>query len=453
MRHVTPASSGIVGRVWERGREGYEKTRRGSVWHAGAPDRFPEMIVRVNDTDDVVAAVKLAAQRGLQVAIRSGGHSWAGSHLRDDSLLIDLSSLRRVEIDESTMTATVEPGITGWELGAMLRERDLFFPTGHSEGIALGGYLLQGGFGWNSRTYGPACMSVTGIDVVTADGVLVHADESENADLLWAARGAGTGFFGVVVRFTLRIYPRKKVELSSSYVYPTSAISDVCAFLHDVATETPAEVGAIIRRHDLGGGEPIILLTAIAYTDDEDEARAQLEVFARYPGRAQALVAEEFQPMDFEGSATDGGPGDEVKRWVADNMATHADFGELRPNLEEMIRTFPPAPSHILVFNWGGYEEHFPRPSMAFSVDDKLFYGVYAAWNDSEDDAAYTAWVTDALRAWEPFASGTMLADENLLNRQFAFVSHENLARLDELRRQWDPEGRFVSWLGRPSAP
>jgi FAD/FMN-containing dehydrogenase len=295
MRHVTPASSGIVGRVWERGREGYEKTRRGSVWHAGAPDRFPEMIVRVNDTDDVVAAVKLAAQRGLQVAIRSGGHSWAGSHLRDDSLLIDLSSLRRVEIDESTMTATVEPGITGWELGAMLRERDLFFPTGHSEGIALGGYLLQGGFGWNSRTYGPACMSVTGIDVVTADGVLVHADESENADLLWAARGAGTGFFGVVVRFTLRIYPRKKVELSSSYVYPTSAISDVCAFLHDVATETPAEVGAIIRRHDLGDGEPIILLTAIAYTDDEDEARAQLETFARYPGRAQALVAEEFQ--------------------------------------------------------------------------------------------------------------------------------------------------------------
>jgi hypothetical protein len=90
---------------------------------------------------------------------------------------------------------------------------------------------------------------------------------------------------------------------------------------------------------------------------------------------------------------------------------------------------------------------------MAFSVDDKLFYGVYAAWNDSEDDAAYTAWVTDALRAWEPFASGTMLADENLLNRQFPFVSHENLARLDELRRQWDPEGRFVSWLGRPSAP
>src|SRR5690606_29342814 len=105
-----------------------------------------------------------AERRELQVAVRSGGHSWAASHLRDSSVLIDLSNLRRVDIDEESMTATVEPGMTGWELAKMLRERELFFPTGHSEGIALGGYLLQGGFGWNSRTYGPACMSVIAVD-------------------------------------------------------------------------------------------------------------------------------------------------------------------------------------------------------------------------------------------------------------------------------------------------
>jgi FAD/FMN-containing dehydrogenase len=450
MAKATPASTGIEGRTWARGSEGYEKARRGSVWHAGVPARFPDLIVRANSADDVAGAVRLARSRGLQVAIRSGGHSWAASHLRDDSLLLDLSNLRGVDIDENTMTATVEPGMTGWELAGMLRERGLFFPTGHSEGIALGGYLLQGGFGWNSRTYGPACMSVVGIDVVTADGELVHADETNHSDLLWAARGAGTGFFGAVVKFHLRIYRRAAVELCSTYVYPTDVIPDACAFLHEIATATSAEVGAIIRRHELGDGEPVMFLTAIAYTDTEEEARAQLDLFETFSRLGSALHADTYRPMDFFGTGTDGGAGDEMLRWVADNMATHAPFEELRPNLEQMLQTFPPAPSHILVFNWGGYEQHFARPSMAFSVDDDLFYGVYAGWQDPADDDTYTRWVTDALRTWEPQASGTMLADENLRNRPFPFVSPENLERLDELRAKWDADGRFVSWLGRP---
>jgi FAD/FMN-containing dehydrogenase len=451
MTRITPGGTGIEGRVWQRGDEGYERARRGSVWHAGAPGRFPEAIVRVNDADDVAAAVRLARTRGLTVAVKSGGHSWSGSHLRDDSLLIDVSNLRRVEIDADSMTATVGPGVTGWELAGMLRERGMFFPTGHSEGIALGGYLLQGGFGWNSRRYGPACLSVVGIDVVTADGTLVHADEHSHADLLWAARGAGPGFFGVVVGFRLQLYPRAAVELRSTYVYPTASIPDVCDFLHTIATTTPAEIGAIIRRHDLGAGEPVLFLSGIAFADSEEEARRQLGVLETFPGRSAALVAETCVPMDFEGSDTDGGAGDETHRWIADNMATHAPFADLRPTFERLLATFPPAPSHILIFNWGGYEEHVARPDMAFSVDDDLFYGVYAAWEDPDDDAGYTSWVTDALRSWEPFASGTMLADENLSNRPFRFMSDANLARLDAARTRWDPDLRFVGYLGRPA--
>jgi FAD/FMN-containing dehydrogenase len=450
MHVATPRSSGIEGRVWRRGDEGYERARRGSVWHAGAPGRFPEVIVRANSTADVVAAIRLARDSGLQVAIRSGGHSWAASHLRDGSLLLDLSNLRRVEIDADSLTATAGPGITGWEFGGMLRERGLFFPTGHSEGIALGGYLLQGGFGWNSRRYGPACLSVTAIDVVTAEGELVHADEHTNAELLWAARGAGTGFFGVVVNFHLRLYPRATVVLRSSFGYPTRLIPDVLAYLHEIATATPIEIGAIIRRHELADDEPVLLLTGIAYTDSEDEARRELGILEAFPGRHAAIVSEVGVPMDFEGSDTDGGAGDEAKRWIADNMATHAQFDDLRPGLERMLASFPPAPSHILVFNWGGYENHVTRPSMAFSVDDDLFYGVYAAWDDPADDDYYRRWVTEALRRWEPHASGTMLADENLAHRPYDFMVPENLARTEEIRGRWDPDGRFVSWLGRP---
>ena len=104
------------------------------------------------------------------------------------------------------MTASVGPGCAGNELVATLAEQELFFPAGHCVGVAVGGYLLQGGFGWNGRVHGPACSSVEAIDVVTADGELIRADAGQNADLLWAARGSGPGFFGVVTRFHLRVY-------------------------------------------------------------------------------------------------------------------------------------------------------------------------------------------------------------------------------------------------------
>jgi FAD/FMN-containing dehydrogenase len=113
---LTPSVTGIVGRVVRRGTEGYEHLRRGAIWHAGVPERFPEVIVFAAGEADVVAAVKLASSLGLHVSVRSGGHSWSGNHLRDDTLLIDLSNLRQVEIDKESMTATVQPGVRGSEV-------------------------------------------------------------------------------------------------------------------------------------------------------------------------------------------------------------------------------------------------------------------------------------------------------------------------------------------------
>lgn len=87
---------------------------------------------------------------------------------------------------------------------------------------------------------------------------------------------------------------------------------------------------------------------------------------------------------------------------------------------------------------------------MAYSVEDELYYGLYAAWTNPADSRTYTNWVTNHMRAWEPYASGIQLADENLINRPYRFVTDENLQRLDVLRAGWDPDGLFVSWLGRP---
>jgi FAD/FMN-containing dehydrogenase len=446
-------SSRIEGRVLRRGEYRYEIRRREAVWHAGVPDRYPEVIVVANHEDDVVAAVRLARDEGRQIAVRSGGHSWSGSHLRDDTVLLDLSNLRRVTVDKSTMTGTAQPGIKGSELSRMLAEEELFFPTGHCSGVSIGGYLLQGGFAWDGREYGPACMSVTGIDAVTASGERVHANELENPDLLWAARGAGPGFFAVVTRFYVTLYPRKRVTMNSGYFWPASAARDVYGFVHRIGRQTPTEFNLVCNRDPETDNEPLISLNATAFADTEEEARAQLELYESCPARDQALRTRLFEVTDTSTLSRMGTDPhyDETKRYVADNMWTHAPFDDLWSTFSDILETFPPAPSHLVAFNWAGYADQPKRPSMAFSVEDELYYALYAAWTDPADDRKYTSWVTDHMRAWEPYASGIQLADENLVNRPYRFVTDDNLRRLDELRATWDPDGRFVSWLGRPS--
>jgi FAD/FMN-containing dehydrogenase len=449
---LTASVTGIDGRVLLRGEEGYEHLRRGAVWHSGVPERFPEIIVFASSESDVVAAVRLARSLDLQVAVRSGGHSWSGSHLRDGSLLIDLSNLRRVEIDKGAMTATVQPGVRGSEVLTMLREQGLFFPVGHNYAVGIGGYLLQGGFGWAGRDYGPACMSVIGIDAVTADGELIHADETENSDLLWAARGAGPGFFAVVTKFYLRVYPHRAVTMASRYLLPASAAAEAARFIHSVGRDTPLELGLVIQRHELADFEPVVIVSAVAYAETEAEAREQLALLDTLSVRSEALAADLCQPMQHGEGELDESTAvpNEERRWIADNVATSADFADLAAGLDELIATLPPAPTYLLVFNWDGYPGAPERPSMAFSLEGELCYALYCAWDDAADDEKYRRWTTDRMRAWEPYSWGTMLADENLINRPSRFVSAENLATLDTLRATWDPSGRFVSWLGRP---
>jgi len=449
---LTASATGIDGRVLRRGEEGYEHLRRGAVWHAGVPERYPEVIVLATSEGDVVAAVRLAIRLDLKVAVRSGGHSWSGSHLRNGSLLIDMSNLRRVEIDAGSMTATVQPGVRGSEVLSMLREQDLFFPVGHNYAVGIGGYLLQGGFGWAGRDYGPACMSVTAIDVVTAGGELIHADETENAELLWAARGAGPGFFGVVTRFHLRVYPLRRVTMGSRYYFPASCAAEVFRFLHDIGRETPLELAVLVQRNALTDYEPAVILGAVAYTDTEAEARAQLALLETCPVRSEALGSDLYQPTTHGADELDESTAvpNEARRWIADNISTNAGFDEIWPGVESIIADMPAAPTYLMAFNWDGLPSAPQRPDMAFSLEGELCYSLYTAWDDAAADVSHRDWTTESMRVLEPHAWGTMLSDENLLNRPSRFMAGENLERLDALRAEWDPEGRFVSWLGRP---
>ncbi|MFI4956137.1 MAG: FAD-binding oxidoreductase [Gammaproteobacteria bacterium] len=439
------------GHVFHRGEHGYEEARRGSVWCAGVADRYPEMIIQAKNENDVIAAVKLANEKGLRLSVRSGGHSWPNNHLREGCLMLDINQLNDYSIDPKSMTATAQPGLHGSDLNKVLSTYELYFPTGHCTSVSIGGYLLQGGFGWNGRVYGPACMSVIGIDAVTADGKLIHADEHENADLLWAARGAGPGFFAVVTRYYIKVYPRHRITMNSTYVYPLDVFEEVFRWSHEIGRETTCEINTLVSRSEAANNQPVITLLATAFGDSEVHCREMLALYETCPVRDRAMVANVYQRSSLSQNTQVGSEGHywPRMRYVADNIWTHAKFDDLIPGLRKIVDTLPPAPTHMVWFNWGSTNT-VKRPDMAFSLEDDFYYAVYAAWSDPEDDDKYKRWVTERMRELEPFSSGIQLADENLINRPARFMKDENLKRLDELRSKYDPNNLFYPWLGRP---
>jgi FAD/FMN-containing dehydrogenase len=435
------------GAVLERGTADYEQARRGAAWNARTPERFPDTIVQAATEQDAIAAVRLAGERGVSIGVRSGGHSWAGNHIRDGGMLLDLSRLDGFEIDAEAMTATVGPGCRGDRLLAALAEHDLFFPAGHCPGVGLGGYLLQGGYGWNGRLYGPACMSVAAIDLVTPDGELVHADE--DSELLWAARGAGPGFFGVVTRFHLRLQARPKVVANGIVSYPIELLGDVFEWAHRIGPQVPRTMELMLIVHRDETGAPEIIVTAPVLSDDASAARSALALLQSCPvlERAKLNVPyAELTLLDLYAGVHQSYP--DQHRYAVDNMWTGASATELQPGLERIASTMPAAPSHMLWMNWGpGLTAAPERPDMAYSVEDDTYIAVYAVWQDPAEDEANVAWATDRMREMEGLASGIQLADENLGRRPARFLSEQRMRRLQQLRASHDPEGRFHEWL------
>lgn len=127
----------------------YEAARVHNVFNQRTPQRYPLAIVKPTQLQDIISAVKLAGERGCQVAVRSGGHSWPVWSVQDNSILIDLGALKDIEVNAQERTARVSPSVTSSELHNVIVQHDLMFPAGHYASVALGGFLLQGGIGWN----------------------------------------------------------------------------------------------------------------------------------------------------------------------------------------------------------------------------------------------------------------------------------------------------------------
>jgi FAD/FMN-containing dehydrogenase len=456
-------------RILGRDDAGYESARVGAVWNGRKPERRPEFIALAQTTEDVVEVVEFARERGLRIATRSGGHNFVGNCLRDDGLLLDVSKLNEVSIDAGNRRAVVGPGCRSEELLTACTAVGLAFGVGHCPSVAMGGFLTSGGMGFNPCEWGYGCMSVHGIDVVTADGKLVHATRESNADLLWAARGGGPGFYGVITSFHLELFPNPVGLATSTYTFPLALFEDVAAWLDGVAdTLSPVVepmvwmgnleghiVGELDEAGDHGSGgvdERVFMINAVAFATSREEAISALAPFEACPQLDQAIDRDVARAVSF----TDLFDFQRVLypkglRYAVDCAWTRTPVsGQPLAELREHMRNAPSPRTHALwMLPFAGFRGGVP--DMALSHLGRYFISFYTVWQDEHEDEANIAWLREALDILEPISTGHYSGDVDLVaapTRATGTLEPDRWERFQSLRSQLDPDGRFQPHLG-----
>jgi FAD/FMN-containing dehydrogenase len=452
------------GVLYRRGDEGYESARVDPIFNGRKPDRFPVAILEAASADDVVAGVRLAIANGWKISVRAGGHSWAAWSVRDEALLIDLGRMRELRIDVENHLAIVSPSLQGGQhLAPFLAEHGFQFTGGHCSTVGLGGFVLQGGQGWNSRTWGWGCENLMAIDVVTADGNLVHASETENADLLWAARGAGPGFFGVVTRMYLRVYPTPGVMAQTTYVFPLTAFHELMAWAHEILPTLRTEVEPVIvgARTPIPfppdvepppkapkPGEAYIVMHTTCMCDSLEQAAEYMAPLETCPVLDQAIVrdfciptsiAEENPMMDAQNP--------KGLRYHTDCLWTDASAEDLLPRLQPLFATLPTEPSFCIWYGWAPKRQ---LKDMAFSMEGNVYVAVYAMCDTAEEDDGVKDWLQQRMAALAPVAKGLYMGDSDFTRRSAKFMADANFAKLEALRAAYDPTHVFASYLISP---
>jgi FAD/FMN-containing dehydrogenase len=276
----------LTGRVIGPRDPAYDDARR---VFSGAVDRRPAAIVRVADAADVAHVVSFARETGLELAVRSGGHSSAGHGVSEGGIVLDLADLRALEIDVQGRTAWAEGGLTAGEYTATAGAHGLATPFGDTGSVGIGGITLSGGVGYLVRKHGLTIDDLLAAEIVTADGRLRHVDAETHPDLFWAIRGGG-GNFGVVTRFKYRLHPVNTVvggmlmlpataEVIASFIAEAEAAPEE---LSTIANIMPAPPMPFLPSEHHGR---LVVMGMLAYAGDAESGRAAIARFGRSPRR------------------------------------------------------------------------------------------------------------------------------------------------------------------------
>src|SRR5215472_323673 len=235
---VKELRAGLKGKLLLAQDSGYDEARR--VWN-GSIDRHPALIVRCASREDILRAVQFASAHSLLTAVKAGGHSLSGQSTCEGGLMIDLSSMRHIEVDRAKRLARAEPGVLLAQLDGECQAAGLVTPLGTAADTGIAGLTLGGGQGRLMRKLGLSCDNVRSFELVTADGKVRKVTASENPDLYWALRGGG-GNFGAVSGFEYGLHPLAHPVLAGGRMYPFSQARSVIKGLADMAANAPDEL-------------------------------------------------------------------------------------------------------------------------------------------------------------------------------------------------------------------
>jgi FAD/FMN-containing dehydrogenase len=425
---------------------GYEEARK---VHNAMIDRRPRVIVRCAGADDVVAAVNLARENELDLAVRGGSHSVPGFGTADDAVVIDLSGMQAVEVDPETSTARAQGGATWGVFNDATHAHGLATTGGIISTTGIGGLTLGGGIGYLSRGFGLSCDNLSSVEVVTADGAVLTASERANEDLFWALRGGG-GNFGVVTSFEYRLHPVREIY-GGPILYELDDAASVLRFYRDFIRDAPEEFGGFPAwqiapplpfipedRH----GEPfLIFVTCWAGPIEEGEAAlAPLHEVA-------PVVAEHVGPMPYpalNSAFDDLVPAGLQHYWKA-NFVKELTDEAIDAHLEHGPK-LPAVNSTVHIYPINGACHRVAPDATAFAYRDATFATVIAGmWPDPAQNEDNIAWVRGFYEATAPHSEeggyiNFMAGDDQDRIR----VNYRgNYDRLADVKRKYDPDNLF----------
>jgi FAD/FMN-containing dehydrogenase len=442
------ALDGFAGTLLHPGDDGYDDSR--SVFN-GMIDRRPAVIARCTSTDDVIAVVDLARETGTALSIYGGGHGITGSAVVDGGICLDLRGMRSVSVDPQARTARVEGGATWGEVDAATQEHALAVTGGRVSSTGVAGLTLGSGSGWLERSFGFVCDNLLRAEVVTADGRLLVASETENADLFWALRGGG-GNFGVVTAFHFRLHPLGPIVLGGLLMYPAAVAGDLLRFYRDFMATAPDSLGtglAFITAPPLDfvpepvRGQPVVGIV-ICYTGPIEEGVEALRPLRELPYLGLDMV-DAMPYVAVQQLLDEPNPKGMQNYWTADFL------NELPDEAIDVLvshATNPVSPlTQIIVVPGGGAVARVAEDATAFGQRDAPWNVHYLSmWPDPSDTDTNIAYTRAIAAAMKPWSTGRVylnyIGDEGSGRIEEAFGS-DKYRRLADIKRTWDPTNLF----------
>lgn len=441
---VASLRAGFDGQVLLPADGGYDDAR---VLFNAMIDRRPAVIAQCGSAADVAAALALAREEGLEVAVRGGGHGVAGTALVDGGLVVDLRRMCEVTVDPSALTARVGGGATMSHLDRACEPQGLATTGGRVSTTGVGGFTLGGGTGWLDRKFGLACDNLVSVELVTATGEQVTASESENPELFWALHGGG-GNFGVATALTLRLRHVPTMTLTI-LMWPAVEAEGAVRAVRDLFESGPDEIGGGILwmtapDEDFVPRELVdhlVCASVVTFVGPEDAARDVVAPLLALRPAAQ-LIAE-LPYADLQSSLDD--PPGYRNYWSAEHLPALPDeaVAAFCRVSEQLIS---PAPAQSALFAGGGAAGRAATDYPVPWRHDSWTVHPFGLWDDPADDDRVIGWTRELRAAVRPWATGAVylnfIGDEGA-DRVRAGLGERNYARLVEVKSAWDPENVF----------